>query len=345
MLEHAALARSAPDSARFGLEVWRATRLDDPESLLPDLLRSGADVAIYRLPVGSSQPVRRLAHLGFEVIDAGVLVYYTMDLARHEPGPLRNADVEISPTTAADDEAFAALVDASFDGYVSHYLANPLFAPPLVLAGYREWAMRHRHGGRTASWVARRDGRVVAFACCEADESSGISNGGIYGVLPSEAGSGLFGDLIRYTQRHYRDRGFKEMRMSTKVDNFAVQKVWAREGYSLYAAYDTLHVNALLSDARGGVATRTLAAGDFNRNGPLLQPAFTALIGELAGKAVRMCNVSQLPLADIDHSREHLLSVRAGWPSGGGFHRAVAMLHDDTGRPCLLAYASYRIGD
>lgn len=241
MLEHAGLARSAPDSDRFGLEVWRATRLDgDP---LPQLLASGADVAIYRLPVGSSQPVRALAQRGFEVIDAGVLVYYTVDLRRYVPAAPVNREVAITQATPQDDAAMARLVDASFADYSSHYLANPLFPRALALAGYREWALRHRAGARTSSWIARRAGEVVGFACCEADATRGIANGGIYGVLPSESGQGLFGDLIRHTQRHYRELGFIEMRMSTKIDNYAVQKVWAREGFHLYAAYDTLHVN------------------------------------------------------------------------------------------------------
>ncbi|MBJ6982375.1 GNAT family N-acetyltransferase [Luteimonas sp. MC1572] len=343
MLEHAGLARSAPDSARFGLEVWRATRLDgDP---LPALLASAADVAIYRLPVGDSQRVRALAGLGFEVIDAGVLVYYTVDLQRHVPHASTNADVDISPATPADDDALAALVDASFKGYASHYFANPLFAPDLALAGYREWALAHRGGARTSSWVARRAGRIVAFACCEADAAAGIANGGIYGVLPSESGSGLFGELIRHTQRHYRALGFAEMRMSTKVDNFAVQKVWAREGYHLYAAYDTLHVNAMLGAPGVRTVSRDYAAGalrDQAGGWPLPVADIAALLADACGAHVQIDMLAQLPLAALDARRAHTLELQKGWASTAGLRRANAWLRDDAGRACALVQAGFR---
>ena len=340
MLEHAGLARSAPDSDRFGLEVWRATRLEgDPA---PALLASRADVAIYRLPVGTSQPVRALAGHGFDVVDAGVLVYYTIDLARHEPRAPANADVSISLATDGDDAAMAALVDASFGGYASHYLANPLFPPGLALAGYREWALRHRGGAGTTSWVARRDGVVVGFACCEADPARGIANGGIYGVLPSAAGGGLFGDLIRHTQRHYKALGFREMRMSTKVDNFAVQKVWAREGFHLYAAYDTLHVTALLTaDGLPAAAARHLPTD----TDPLPdRAALAALLGRACGEPATITALGCLPLATPVAGAEHRLVLRTGWTSAGGQPRANAWLRDAQGRPRALFQAWYRTG-
>ena len=343
MLEHADLARSAPDSARFGLDVWRATRLEaDP---LPALLASAADVAIYRLPVGGSQQVRALGGRGFDVIDAGVLVYYTVDLRRHVPRAPTNTDVDFTPAAPADDDALAALVDASFDGYASHYFANPLFAPELALAGYREWALAHRAGARTASWVARRAGRIVAFACCEADAAAGIANGGIYGVLPSESGSGLFGDLIRHTQRHYAALGFTEMRMSTKVDNFAVQKVWAREGYHLYAAYDTLHVNAMLGTSATRAASRGYPAGTLpGHTGGWRVPAgdIAALLANASGADVELDTLAELPLAAIDPARAHVLELGQRWAARGGARRANAWLRDDAGRDCALVQVGYR---
>lgn len=332
MLEHRVLARSAPDSARFGLEVWRAARLDgDP---LQGLLDSGADVAIYRLPVGASAPVRALAARGFDIIDAGVLVYYTLDLAHHAPRPPANGDVTIALATPDDDAALGALVEDSFHAYTSHYLANPLFAPDLALAGYREWAMRHRDDPRTTTWIARRDGRPVAFASCEADAAGDVANGSIYGVARTESGRGLFTDLIRHTQAHYRALGVREMRMSTKVDNFAVQKVWGREGFHLYAAYDTVHVNAMLRAAGRPVATRRFAPGE-----AVVDRAFAALASEAAGIALDLSSQATLALAPLQPSRGHVLSVRAGWPSIGGTLRANAWLHDDAGTACGFSQA------
>ncbi|MEP6632911.1 MAG: GNAT family N-acetyltransferase [Luteimonas sp.] len=345
MIDVSRLARSVLDSERFGLEVWRASVLGEADSVLRELVDSGADVAIYRLPTSASHGIKQLAQRGFEVINAGVLVYYTMDLANYEPPPLRNSDLHITPTMQSDDEELAQLVDISFDGYVSHYLANPLFAPDKALAGYREWTLSHRlDNGRTASWVARRNGRIVAFACCEFDRANRVCNGGIYGVLPGESKGGLFGDLIRYTQRHFKAQGFSEMRMSTKVDNFAVQKVWIREGYHLYATYDTLHVNALLSAGTESAQARKVPFDAAHADGLLLEPAFSRLMREQhRGTAPTLQMVSEVLLAPLIPGGKHTLSVRVpAVRSPDALQRAVATVHDQSGTLCVLGYGTFR---
>ena len=80
-----------------------------------------------------------------------------------------------------------------------------------------------------------------------------------------ESGGGIYGDLIRHTQADFASRGFSTMLVSTQVNNFAVQKVWAREGFHLFEAWDTYHVNALLSAApellRSGKTLRLTSGG------------------------------------------------------------------------------------
>ena len=63
-------------------------------------------------------------------------------------------------------------------------------------------------------------------------------------MLPEAAGSGLYGDLIRHTQAIAISNGASVMKVSTQVNNFAVQKVWAREGFHLSEAWDTFHIHS-----------------------------------------------------------------------------------------------------
>ena len=105
----------------------------------------------------------------------------------------------------------------TFDGYTSHYHANPLFDQARILDGYMEWATGYV-GATTPgriTWVARRNGEIVAFACCSHDGSGGESEGVLYGVHPAHSGGGLYGDLIRHTQAAFRERGFRSMVVST----------------------------------------------------------------------------------------------------------------------------------
>lgn len=241
------LLRSAPDSARFGLEVLRA-RLDavEPKALAQALVAADADVAVLRIPAGLGARIHELRRWALPVLHADTLVYYRCDLTRHAPAALRNADLALSIAAEGDLPELRALVAETFRGYTSHYHANPLFPREDILAGYQEWAEGHLSRQGCSLWIARRLGRIVAFAACQ-DHDDGGAEGILYGVAPEAAGGGVYGDLIRHTQAVARDRGARSMKVSTQVGNYAVQKVWSREGFHLYEALDTFHVNALLS--------------------------------------------------------------------------------------------------
>lgn len=145
------------------------------------------------------------------------------------------------------------MISVTFRDYVSHYRANPLFDPNKILAGYQQWAENHLTDPNCDLWTARRGDRLAAFAACRNDLGRDESEGILYGVNPQDAGGGLYGDLIRYTQAQAKSRGLRVMKVSTQVGNFAVQKVWAREGFYLFEALDTFHVNALLSTGEAAI--------------------------------------------------------------------------------------------
>ena len=241
------LSFSAPDSRRFGLSVWRG-RSDsaDWHAIGKAVLANACDVAIVRVPAGAHMAIRLLNHWCLPALHADTLVYYACDLSRHAPAPLRNADLVMRRATLADAGTLRAMVANTFANYTSHYHANPLFPPEEILAGYEEWATSHLRDGDLAVWLALRDGEAIAFAACR-DHGGGTWEGVLYGVSADAAGGGVYGDLIRHTQREALARGASRMIVSTQVQNYAVQKVWAREGFHLYEALDTFHINALLS--------------------------------------------------------------------------------------------------
>jgi len=107
----------------------------------------------------------------------------------------------------------------------------------------------------------------VAFATCSYDGVS--SRGVLYGVHPSAAGRGVYGDLIRFTQRKSQERGCQELLVGTQTHNLAVQKVWQREGFSPSGSSFTVHINSLLD--RSVVAKREMklcvTSGDIARCG------------------------------------------------------------------------------
>lgn len=341
MVDPARLAHAPHESKRFGLQVWRASAIGAATSVLSELIDSAADVAIYRLPVGVSHPVAALAQSGFDLVHAGVLVDYTLDLERYVPRALRDPALQIRRVQAADDNALAALVDAVFAGYVTHYAGNPLFDAGSAIAGYREWTLRARHDtAQAACWVAHRDDRLVAFAMCTLDVEHGICIGGLYGVLPGDSGRGVFSDLMRETQSHFKREGYREMRMSTKADNLVSQKVFAREGFHLYAAFDTLHVNALLSAGLDTAITRSFRFDDDFCTMPLQRVLADAL--DVNGTRP-LIEVAQVVLAAAPTHVQYTLTVTAPHlPRADGLRRAIARVRAPDGTLVLLAHASAR---
>lgn len=219
----------------------------EPKLLAAEILAADCDVAIVRVPCASSSNMSDLSRWSFSVQHADTLVYYKCDLDQYEPLSPRNTDVVFARAEAGDSDELRDLIAQTFKNYASHYHANPLFAPTSILAGYQEWAEKHLNGPDQSLWTARRAGQLVAFAACQDHVQRGEAEGILYGVSPDAAGGGLYGDLIRHTQADAKQRGLHVMKVSTQVGNFAVQKVWTREGFYLYEALDTFHVNALLS--------------------------------------------------------------------------------------------------
>lgn len=365
------LAPSLPDSRRFNLSIARAV-IDsvDARSLIAQIIDRGIDVAIIRVPSSSSAQIQRLSRAGMHPIHADTLVYWDVDLTKHAPAELRNAELTFSQAVAADAEELSALVATVFDGYVSHYHANPLFSDDAIVAGYREWAESYvsASDGREV-WVARRDGVIVAFASCSSSVDEGSAEGVLYGVHPDHSGGGLYGDLIRFTQKRFKDLGFSTMKVSTQVGNFAVQKVWSREGFVLSRAYDTFHVNALLS-AGEKVVDRPLrfsiedierfadVSGDRNdlhlsddaaraagfegriSHGMRAGAEFSQIFGmEVPGPGTLYLRAEMVFLAPIHPGREYRLEVRfpTGVPTKGSA-TAVGTIRDADGRLCVLSY-------
>ncbi|MGY4517258.1 bifunctional GNAT family N-acetyltransferase/hotdog fold thioesterase [Lysobacter sp. HA18] len=372
MTQPITLQQSPLDSARFGMRVFRGhgDQLDD-RLFFKTLVSQDVDIAIVRTPAGTGGWTR-LSRYGLQTIHADTLVYYAVDLRRYQPNALRNSDLEFVEATSADRDSLASLVRTAFDGYVSHYHANPTFDPARVLAGYMEWATGYIASdspGRV-TWVARRGGVIVAFACCSFDEGADSCEGVLYGVHPAHAGGGLYGDLVRHTQAKFRERGFATMEVSTQVWNYAVQKVWAREGFALVRAYDTWHVNAMLA---GGatLVDRTLefdtmqvarfadATGDANpvhfdddaaraagfpariSHGMLVGGELSRIFGtETPGPGTLFLRANLVFISPIFPDRPYRLRVRNA--AGGephGYVPAVATVHDAEGALCVLCYS------
>lgn len=244
------LKYSPIESRRFGLRIYRGV-LDDinPKEILSTILKQNIDVAIISIPAERQDSLSCLQEIGIPYLIADTLVYYYVDLKTHKPRKPRNSNLEFIKFYPEHFEILDKLISEIFSGYKNHYTSNPFLSADLIEA-YKEWArsyVTNDTNGRYG-WLVKRASQFIGFATCasEGKESEIVLNG----VIPSAAGMGVYGDLIKYLQQFFKSNGYSVMKVSTQVHNYAVQKVWSREGFIMKQAFVTVHINSLMNVSR-----------------------------------------------------------------------------------------------
>lgn len=295
-----------------------------------------------------------------------------MDLGQHRPAALRNPDLEFVPFSASLADDMDSLVGEIFRDYANHYQSNPYLAGRDLVAGYREWVGSFSAGAdpSRAAWLIRRGDRFIGFCSCADHAGEETVEGVLYGVVGTAAGAGVYGDMIRFTQAWCLEQGRSSMRVSTQVENFAVQKVWVREGFHMTRALDTVHVNAFLSHSEVPKVVLPLRidddkirrfaslSGDANpihlddaagaaagfrgriAHGVLVEAELSRVFGTLVpGAGSTYLSTAARFLAPIYPDEPYTLLVGFPWiDRAKGLHKAVAQVRDGDDRLCFLAY-------
>ena len=241
-----ALNYSSIESMRFNLKVYRGMFKEiDPNDFLTTVIKERVDIAIIRIPSERQDSLVHLDETSLPYLIADTLVYYYVDFKIYEPNKLRNRDLVFVEFHSKHFKMMDKLVSEIFYTYKNHYTSNPLLAADIVEI-YKEWARSYvtdKKKGKQ-SWLVNKGNQFIGFALCsfERDESEGV----LFGVSPSAVGGGVYGDCIRFTQRFFKKNNYSTMKVSTQVYNYAVQKVWGKEGFFMKKSFFTVHVNSLM---------------------------------------------------------------------------------------------------
>tara|TARA_R110000737_G_scaffold136663_2_gene167556 strand:- start:11686 stop:12834 length:1149 start_codon:yes stop_codon:yes gene_type:complete len=239
---------SKTESLRFGANIYRGKLQEfKPSSLKNEIVKKNTDILILRLPTSTKNIHSSLLNMGFPVIHADSLVYYFVGLKSLRINNLRN-DLQFELIDSKNIYVLKSIIPVIFDAYQNHYFSNPFFSPSKINEGYVEWASSYNdiQDGRI-SWLVKKNGIVAGFATCSFDKSSNECEGILYGVMPEFSGQGIYSDIIRFTQGYFKEQGISKMWVSTQLQNYAVQKVWLREGFFLKKSFETYHINAMLN--------------------------------------------------------------------------------------------------
>jgi len=236
------------DSQRFGIYVERANiSANTPASDAVDAIRaSSADLIIARVPAGMSSVPVALLRQGESLIHADTLVYYSTEL----PTPFGRLASNVRKAGITDLKAIQNIANAAFRNYRAHYAANPLLPPEKVLAGYVEWAQSRATPSNPCSdtWIVLDADIPAGFATCDiqCDSAEIVLNA----VHPDFERRGHYGTLLRHLIQHYSEDGLKNLRISTQIWNYTVQRQWTRAGLVLASAHDTFHIDRRIGPNR-----------------------------------------------------------------------------------------------
>ena len=241
------LTFSAVESNRFGLRVFRggpaAALLGDE---LPSLLwQERADVLILRLPSAMMRYVGQLGQLGLPYCVVDGHLTFALDLTAKLPGVAEEEDLVFTPVTLAQADDLDSLVDASFDGYLNQYSANPLLCGLDWKAGYKEWARTVIYPGapQRRGWIVSRNGVPAGFGTFTFDGPDVRSM--LYGIVPGARGTGLYKRMFLSFAALFQAEGRSTFYNSTQLANVASQKVWADAGSRMHNSEVTVHINPL----------------------------------------------------------------------------------------------------
>jgi RimJ/RimL family protein N-acetyltransferase len=255
----AATLRFSPlESDRFGLRVFRCdVESVDAAAIAAAIEHERVDVLILRVPARELGAVNSLASHALVPIVADTLVYYDIDLSAAAVADL-DASVTLRPASRDDAALLARMSREIFAGYVSHYHANPLFAPDRILDGYAEWAARHvGMSDGSGAWLVERDGEIAGFSCYHVDDADGLATGVLNGILPAARGHGTYRGMLQAMFTAFAEMRLRRFEISTQVHNVAVQRVWTAHRLALRRASNTVHLNAMRGLARQAPAPAT----------------------------------------------------------------------------------------
>ncbi len=373
-----AISHALKESSRFEMNIYRGVSEHVDIKILKDtILKNNVDILMLRIPAENIAEQDKLDRLGFDYLCADTLVYYSSQLQQTETVNLRNADIQFYVTTQGDIERLNAMVLQIFSNYTNHYNSNPYINKKHITEGYQEWVrdfISKETNGSCISWIIKRGKELVGFATCSHDEKEKNCEGILYGVMPGQDGKGIYTDLIRYTMNYFKTRGYETMKVSTQIQNVAVQKVWGREGFFLSKSYNTFHINSLLGYSLRGktemdftisesdVQKVAETTGDFNpihfddsfaienkldrkiAHGIIPNSMLTKFYGmEYPGNGTLFLKYKYLFLRPLYLNEAYKLTI--GFPvinSESGIYKSVATIRDRDNNVCLIGYSDMK---
>lgn len=193
-----------------------------------------------RVSVDAIETVHMLEADGYKLMDT--LVYYQGSVAATCTFDALKHTLDMRIACADDANVVAEIAKAAFAGYFGHFHADPKLDNALADEVYVDWAFQSikYSNSKDPAILILQDEQVCGFATTRQNtptESEVILNC----IHPDAQGKGLYKKLFKQTMSILAANGAKHVTVSTQINNYAVQKVWASLGLVHQRSYYTLH--------------------------------------------------------------------------------------------------------
>lgn len=232
------------ESERFARKVarLRVVTKQDLEILTKALALGNVDLAIIRMPPSLLRWSHLLHRIQGELITADVLVWYEYELGELIVSDTGDERLAIRPAEMGDIEGIDRITEDAFEGYTSHYHANPRLGPVNIAEIYGDWnrsqlASYPKTGLFLATWKDVPSG----FVSWSMDGSKATLE--LSAVKRSLSQNGIYQHLLSYFYQRMKERGVKNIRTPVLLENERIQRILLKNGWNVGNSEVTFHWN------------------------------------------------------------------------------------------------------
>lgn len=235
------IAVNALETARFGVVAARLVNEEaDPVQIDAAAAELGVALLTVRVPVTELSRVHAFEAAGYRLMDT--LLYFCRTLDQPpEPG-VREQQLQCRLAVPADAAAVAEVAAEAFAGYLGHYHADPRLDAAAADAAYVEWAQSSTTNASSTApvLVAEHGDRIIGFLTMRRNDDAEMEIV-LNGVRPAFHGKGAYGILAREALARAHALGCARVVTSTQINNYPVQRIWARLGFIHVRSLYTFH--------------------------------------------------------------------------------------------------------
>ena len=233
------------DTKRFGIKTAKINNIEILTLETLNLLKKNDfKFIISRVPSQNIELINFLEDHGFRIKD--IQLTYKFDLANQEiKTNYLNQEIKVREGNSRDIEQLTNIAIDCFWDY-GHYFADPKLNKLDCMEVYKDWTSNALLNKNVTDkfFVAEFENRLLGylFLNLKRFENKQYSFGGLGAVSSESRGKNVFSSLVIKSLEWAKTEGHLWQEHNVLINNYPVNKVFSKLGFSNYKSETTLHV-------------------------------------------------------------------------------------------------------